>query len=43
LNSNLGRLGAETKAGSPQDFAAFIAEETRKWGAIVTQSGVKLD
>jgi tripartite-type tricarboxylate transporter receptor subunit TctC len=43
LNSNLGRLGAETKAGSPQDFAAFIAEETRKWGAIVTASGVKLD
>jgi tripartite-type tricarboxylate transporter receptor subunit TctC len=43
LNSNLGRLGAEAKAGSPQDFAAFIAEETRKWGAIVTASGVKLD
>jgi tripartite-type tricarboxylate transporter receptor subunit TctC len=38
LNSNLGRLG-----GSPQDFAAFIAEETRKWGAIVKASGVKLD
>jgi tripartite-type tricarboxylate transporter receptor subunit TctC len=43
LNSNLGRLGAEAKAGSPQDFAAFIAEETRKWGAIVKASGVKLD
>jgi tripartite-type tricarboxylate transporter receptor subunit TctC len=43
LNSNLGRLGAEAKAGSPQDFAAFVAEETRKWGAIVKASGVKLD
>jgi tripartite-type tricarboxylate transporter receptor subunit TctC len=43
LNSNLGRLGAEAKAGSPQDFAAFIAEETRKWGATVKASGVKLD
>jgi tripartite-type tricarboxylate transporter receptor subunit TctC len=43
LNSNLGRLGAKAQAGSPQDFAAFIAEETRKWGAIVKASGVKLD
>jgi tripartite-type tricarboxylate transporter receptor subunit TctC len=43
LNSNLERLGAEAKAGSPQDFAAFIAEETQKWGAIVKTSGVKLD
>jgi tripartite-type tricarboxylate transporter receptor subunit TctC len=42
-NSNLGRLGAEAKVGTPQDFAAFIAEETQKWGAIVTSSGVKLD
>lgn len=43
MNSNLGRLGAEAKVGTPQDFAAFIAEETQKWGAIVTSSGVKLD
>jgi tripartite-type tricarboxylate transporter receptor subunit TctC len=43
MNSNLGRLGAETNAGSPRDFAAFIADETRKWGAIVTSAGVKLD
>ena len=43
MNSNLGRLGAEPNAGSPQDFAAFIADETTKWGAIITASGVKLD
>ena len=43
LNSNLERLGAEAIAGSPQDFAAFVAEETQKWGAIVKASGVKLD
>jgi hypothetical protein len=42
-NSNLWRLGAEPNAGSPQDFAAFIADETTKWGAIITASGVKLD
>jgi tripartite-type tricarboxylate transporter receptor subunit TctC len=43
MNSNLGRLGAEPNAGSPQDFAAFIADETTKWGAIIKASGVKLD
>ncbi len=43
MNSTLARLGAEAKVGSPQDFAAFIAEETQKWGAIVKSSGVKLD
>jgi tripartite-type tricarboxylate transporter receptor subunit TctC len=43
MNSNLVRLGAEANAGSPQDFAAFIADETTKWGAIIKASGVKLD
>jgi tripartite-type tricarboxylate transporter receptor subunit TctC len=43
MSSSLQRLGAEAKGGSPQDFSAFIAEETQKWGAIVKSSGVKLD
>ncbi len=43
MHSTLARLGAEAKVGSPQDFAAFIAEETQKWGAIVKSSGVKLN
>lgn len=43
MNSNLKRLGAEADVGSPRDFAEFIADETRKWGAIIKSSGVKLD
>jgi tripartite-type tricarboxylate transporter receptor subunit TctC len=43
IGSTLARLSAEAKIGSPQDFAAFIAEETQKWGAIVNSSGVRLD
>ena len=43
MGASLQRLGAEAKGGSPQDFAAFIGEETQKWGAIVRSSGVKLD
>lgn len=43
MSLSLERLGAEAQAGSPQDFAAFMAEETLKWGAIVKSSGVRLD
>ena len=43
MGSSLERLGAEAKVGSPHDFAAFVAEETRKWTATVTSSGLKLD
>ncbi len=43
MSSSLEQLGAEAQAGSPQDFAAFMAEETLKWGAIVKSSGVRLD
>ena len=43
MSSSLERLGAEAQAGSPQNFAAFMAEETLKWGAIVKSSGVRLD
>lgn len=43
MSASLQRLGADAKGGSPQDFAAFIGEETQKWGAIVKSSGAKLD
>jgi tripartite-type tricarboxylate transporter receptor subunit TctC len=35
------RLGAEARTGSPQDFAAFIAAEHDRIGAIVRASGAK--
>jgi tripartite-type tricarboxylate transporter receptor subunit TctC len=36
------KRGLETRAGTPQDFAAFLAEERPKWAAIVKASGVKV-
>jgi tripartite-type tricarboxylate transporter receptor subunit TctC len=33
LQPSLARLGLEAKGGSPQDFAALIADETPKWAA----------
>ncbi len=43
MASNLAKFGAATMIGSPQDFAAFIAEESKKWGTIIKSAGVKLD
>lgn len=37
------RLGAEVKAGTPADFAAFIADEAPKWADVIKSSGMKLE
>ncbi len=34
--------GAEPFANSPQEFAALISEETRKWAQVIRTAGVKL-
>ena len=36
-------LGAAPLAGSPQKFAALLADETEKWGKVVRFSGAKPD
>jgi tripartite-type tricarboxylate transporter receptor subunit TctC len=37
----LQKLGVETKAVTPQEFKTFMAAETRKWGQVVAEAGVK--
>ena len=37
------RLGAEVKAGTPADFAAFVADEAPKWAEVIKSSGMKLE
>ena len=34
--------GAEPAPSTPEDFAAYIREETKKWGEVVRTAGVKL-
>jgi tripartite-type tricarboxylate transporter receptor subunit TctC len=41
LIASLKKLGFETRIGSSQDFAAFIATEIPRWAAVVKASGVK--
>jgi tripartite-type tricarboxylate transporter receptor subunit TctC len=43
VQENLAMVGSEASPGSPQDFAAFIAAETRKWSAVVKMAGISLD
>jgi tripartite-type tricarboxylate transporter receptor subunit TctC len=43
LQANLVKLSAKPKIGSPQDFAAFIAAERKKWTEVANAAGVKVD
>jgi tripartite-type tricarboxylate transporter receptor subunit TctC len=39
----LGKLGAEVRTGSAEDFGAFIAKERDKWIDVVTRTGIKAE
>jgi len=43
MQASMHKLGVEATIGSPQDFAAFIADEAPKWARIVADSGVKVE
>ena len=37
----LHKLGVDTRPISPEQFATFMAAETRKWAQVVSQAGIK--
>jgi tripartite-type tricarboxylate transporter receptor subunit TctC len=41
MKASMGKLGFEARIGSPQEFAAFIAEELPRWAEIVKSSGAQ--
>ena len=43
LRDALTKLGAEIKIESVKDFAALLAEETRKWSAVIKSSGATIN
>jgi tripartite-type tricarboxylate transporter receptor subunit TctC len=43
MRTHLARLGATAATGTPQEFAAFFAAETRKWEAVVKSARVSVD
>src|SRR5262249_32822779 len=36
-------LGVEPRIGSPEDFAAFLASERERWGAVIRQAGIRVE
>ena len=43
MRATLLRLGADVKAGTPSDFAAFVVDEAPKWAEVIKSSGMKLE
>jgi tripartite-type tricarboxylate transporter receptor subunit TctC len=43
LAASMRKLGFEPTTWSPRDYGAFLAEEARRWPAIVKASGVKAE
>jgi tripartite-type tricarboxylate transporter receptor subunit TctC len=41
LKARLADLGGTVIAGSPADFAKFIADETAKWAKVIKFAGIK--
>ncbi len=35
-------LNIDFKANTPDEFRAFVADETTKWGKVVREAGIKL-
>ena len=40
VRATLTKLAVEPRPGSPEDFAAFLARERDKWGAVIKAAGV---
>jgi tripartite-type tricarboxylate transporter receptor subunit TctC len=43
MQTTLKRLGAEAGSGTAADFAAFIADERRRWSAVAEAANIKID
>jgi tripartite-type tricarboxylate transporter receptor subunit TctC len=43
LTAAMTKLGFRLKGGSPQDFAALIAEQSQRWGPIVKAIGFQME
>jgi tripartite-type tricarboxylate transporter receptor subunit TctC len=43
FKAQLSKSGSETVGSSPEQFRAFLAAETARWGRIVRSSGMKLE
>ncbi|HTZ02641.1 MAG TPA: tripartite tricarboxylate transporter substrate binding protein [Xanthobacteraceae bacterium] len=38
-----GRIGDEPAGGTPDEFAALIASDSKKWGEVIARAGIKME
>jgi tripartite-type tricarboxylate transporter receptor subunit TctC len=43
VRASFAKFGLEPKLGTPNDFAAILADDTQKWEEIVKETGIKLE
>jgi tripartite-type tricarboxylate transporter receptor subunit TctC len=43
MEASLHQLGATPKVGTPQEVAAFVATEQRKWAKVIQDAGISID
>ena len=43
LRQRLTQDGADVVASTPQEFAAYLALETKKWAQVIKQAGIRAD
>ena len=41
VRKSLSDQGADLQGGSPEDFAAFMRNESARWSVVVKQAGIK--
>ena len=43
MKASLAKFRVEPRPGSPEDFAAFIASEAKKWADVIQAAGIKVE
>jgi tripartite-type tricarboxylate transporter receptor subunit TctC len=43
VRATLRKLGSDLKTGTPEEFAAFIAAESQRWGKVVRAAKIKVE
>ncbi|HEY7665979.1 MAG TPA: tripartite tricarboxylate transporter substrate binding protein [Xanthobacteraceae bacterium] len=43
VRASLARLGVEPRVGTPQDFAAALAEQVQEWKVVIEATGIKFE
>jgi len=43
VRERLSKQGLQLPLGSPEEFAALIAAESKRWGEVIRKGGIKLE